>query len=262
MAVAVTTLAGVDGLARPERAAQLLLDARARRHPLRAFPEDVRPQSNDEAYAIQDRVLAALGQIGGWKVGAKSPNAEPTCAPLCSAWLARSPAAFVPGAFRLNGIEVELAFTLARDLPPRGGAYAEGDVIDAIASMHAAVEIVDSRFANFRDVDAPSLLADSLSHGALVIGAHVPPRPALAMVEQSVELRVDERRLTLAKGSNPAGSPYRLIAWLANHAASRYGGLRKNQIVTTGSWTGMQFVAAGGRVSGCFPGIGDVMVSL
>jgi hypothetical protein len=31
---------------------------------------------------MQDATVAALGPIGGWKVGAKSPEAEPVCAPL------------------------------------------------------------------------------------------------------------------------------------------------------------------------------------
>jgi 2-keto-4-pentenoate hydratase len=49
-----------------------------------------------------------------------------------------------------------------------------------------------------------------------------------------------------------------LLTWLANHTNVRSGGLRRGDIVTTGSWTGLRFVASGARVEAAFPGIGGV----
>ena len=251
----------MNTLARSRRAADLLLEARARRRALDPLPEDARPQSRDEAYAIQDFVMHALGSIGGWKVGAKTPAAEPDCAPLCASWLVDSPARFAPGTFALNGIEAEIAFRLARDLPARSTPYTRHEMPGAIASVHAAVEVVDSRFSDVRDVDPLSLLADSLSHGALVIGSGVPLLRGFDIATQKVELDVDGTRVVSAQDSNTAGDPFRLIAWLANHAADRCGGLRRDQIVTTGSWTGVRFVAAGARVAARFRRIGEADVS-
>jgi 2-keto-4-pentenoate hydratase len=247
---------------RTERAAGLLLAARLARSALRELPEEARPRSTAEAYAVQDRIVKSIGPVGGWKVGAKSPAAEPTCAALCRAWIVRSPARFPPGAFRLNGIEAELAFTLASDLPPRDVAYSAEDVAGAIATVHPVVEVVDSRFVDIATVDPLSLLADSLSHGGLVVGEGKALPDPFDVTSQGVALDVDGARLVESRGSNPAGDPYRMLAWLANHSAERCGGLRRDDIVTTGSWTGMRFVPGGSRVAVDFPGIGRVRVDV
>jgi 2-keto-4-pentenoate hydratase len=128
--------------------------------------------------------------------------------------------------------------------------------------VHPVIEVVDSRFADIRAVDPLSLLADSLSHGALVIGTGIPLPDAFDVTAQTVELDVDGTRVVSARNSNTAGEPFRLLAWLANHAASRCAGLRRDQVVTTGSWTGIRFVASDARVEARFPGIGDVRVEL
>src|SRR3546814_6882211 len=64
------------------QAARLLLDSRNHRRPIEALPEYCRPATTAQAYAIQDAVADLLGPVGGWKVGAKGPDAQPNCAPL------------------------------------------------------------------------------------------------------------------------------------------------------------------------------------
>jgi 2-keto-4-pentenoate hydratase len=46
--------------------------------------------------------------------------------------------------------------------------------------------------------------------------------------------------------------------WLANHCAARGLGLAAGQVVTTGSFTGMQFAPAGAQVRGEIDGLGAV----
>ena len=77
---------------------------------------------------------------------------------------------------------------------------------------------------------------------------------------QQVTLEIDGKRVVESRGSNPAGDVLCLLAWLANHATARSGGLRRGDIVTTGSWTGMRFVASGTRVEAAFELIGGVDV--
>jgi 2-keto-4-pentenoate hydratase len=245
---------------RVANAARLLQDARTARHRLAALPATATPQSLDEAYAIQDAIVAATGPIAAWKVGAKSPHDEPQCAPICTAWLHASPARFPAGAFIVNGIEAELAFALARDLPPRDARYTTVEIGASIASVHPAIEVVESRFVDFQAVDALSRLADFVSHGALVVGPGVSLPEGFDVREQAVELDIDAGERLRDRGSNPAGDPLRLIAWLANHAATRCGGLRKGAIVTTGSWTGLSIAPQGARVVARFPGIGEARI--
>lgn len=244
------------------RAAELLVEARRTGRRLAALPPGCRPRSAAEAYAVQDAVVRALGGHRGWKVGARSPQAEPTCAPLPAALILPSPQRFPDGAFAHKGIEAEIAFTLARDLPPRARPYVEGEMQAAMASIHPAIEVVDSRFLDIASTDALSLLADFNSNGVLVIGAGIALPDAFASESHTVQLDIDGRRIVEARGSNPAGSLERLLAWLANHSAVRCGGLRRGDVVTTGSWTGMRFVAAGTHVEATFSGLGGARVDL
>jgi len=241
-------------------AAEFLLAARHSGQRPAALPENMRPRTVGDAYAIQDAVAAKLGAIGGWKVGAKNASAEPTCAPLPATLILRSPQRFAAGRFAHNGVEAELAFTLSHDLPPRPKPYRVADLEAAVATVHAAIEIVDSRFVDLNGVDALSLLADFQSNGALVVGNGVALPQAFQSSTQQVTLEIDGKRVVESRGSNPAGDVLCLLAWLANHATARCGGLRRGDIVTTGSWTGMRFVASGTRVEAAFAGIGGADV--
>jgi 2-keto-4-pentenoate hydratase len=242
-------------------AAKFLLAVRQGGRRPAALPESMRPRTVGDAYAIQDAVATTLGGVGGWKVGAKGPAAEPTCAPLPASLILRSPQRFAHGRFADNGVEAELAFTLARDLPPRPQPYAAADLEAAVATVHAAIEIVESRFADLNAVDALSLLADFQSNGALVIGDGIALPEAFESSTQQVTLDIDGKRVAESRGCNPAGDVLRLLAWMANHASARSGGLRRGDVVTTGSWTGMRFVAPGARVEAAFEGIGGVDVA-
>jgi 2-keto-4-pentenoate hydratase len=231
-----------------ERAAALLVETRRSARPLRELPMDLRPVTQRDAYAIQDAVVACMGNVGGWKVGAKSPLAEPTCAPLLESLVLQSPHAFPSNALRLRGIEAEIAFLLARDLPPRSMAYTAAEVFAAIESVHPAIEIVESRFEDFRKTDPLSVLADSQSHGALVYGAGRADAIRIDPTHQEAVLYFDDAQVARTVDGNPAGDLGRLLAWLANHCAIRCEGLRAGQLVTTGSCTGMLFARARTRV--------------
>jgi 2-keto-4-pentenoate hydratase len=166
-----------------------------------------------------------------------------------------SPQRFAPRRFPLQLVEAELAFTFARDLAPRERAYTDTDVVEAIASVHATIEVLDSRYLDVRKVDPPSLLADFLNNGALVVG---PGRTRDIRVDQRqarLQVFCDDRQEIDVTGGNSAGDVVRLLVWLANHAATRCGGLRAGQVVTTGSCIGAYKVAPGTRVRALFDGI-------
>src|SRR5437868_9374202 len=142
--------------------------------PVHALPASCRPQSDADAYPVQDAVVRHLGEaIGGWKVGAGSASSAAFCAPIWMKMIRPSPASYDARELRLIGIEAEFAFRLGRDLPARAGAYDRAEVT-AGASLHPVIEVVDSRYADFRSLDRLSILADNFSNGGLVYGAAVP----------------------------------------------------------------------------------------
>jgi 2-keto-4-pentenoate hydratase len=147
-------------------------------------------------------------------------------------------------------------------MPPRARPYTPREVAEFIESVHPTLEIVESRYIDFRKVDPLSVLADFNSNGALVVGPKV-TEPARAFDQAlSVSLRFSGQEKVRANGGNPAVDLLRLLAWLANHCAARCGGLRRGQIVTTGSHTGMLFAAPGTLVAAEFSGVGTVTAQL
>ena len=126
-------------------------DTRRARLRLETIPDDARLSSVEEGIAVQSQVERRLGlSVGGWKVGIP-PGAPTYRAPIYAPHVVASPASW-PGPGEGTGptdpvimIEGEIAFTLGRDLPPRDTPYGEAEVVAAVASAHAAIEIVQWR---------------------------------------------------------------------------------------------------------------------
>jgi 2-keto-4-pentenoate hydratase len=243
-----------------ETAARALLDARRTGRKLDRLPPGCRPADVAAAYAIQDATAAALGPVGGWKVGAAKPDAEPACAPLPTAGIMASPVALKSADYGLLGIESEIGFKLGRDLPPRGTPYTHDEVVAAIASLHPVIELVDTRYADMAAQDPLSLLADLQSHAGLVYGPARTHDLAIDQTRQPVTQSFDGKPVVERTGGNTAGDVIRLLVWLANHTAARCGGLKAGQIVTSGSCTGMMRTTPGSTVRAEFPGLGAVEV--
>lgn len=242
-------------------AAKLLLDARARQTTIAGLPDACRPATAEQAYAIQDAVAFELGPIGGWKVGAKGISDEPTCAPLPAATVMAGPGKLASGLYPLRGIEAEIAFRLRHDLPSREQPYTLAEVLDAVGSVHPAIEVVESRYTDRTQADPLSGLADAASHGALIYGDGRCTDLAIKQSEQTAELYFDAQQVVHETGANPAVDVLRLLVWLANHVASRHDGLKAGQIVTTGSCTGLLFVGPTAQVSALLPGLGQADLS-
>ena len=236
-------------------AARRLLDARRTR--TRVSLADLALDDAAQAYAIQDLVQQSLGPIGGWKVGVRGLEREPTCAPLAAAGILVSPAAMPDGAWRARGIETELAVRLAHDLPERDEPYTRADVEAAIGAVMPAIEVVETRLVEFPSAQPLAMLADMSAHGALVVGAAVDFKPGmLDAATLAAQQWFNDDEVANKVGGNPAIDIGRALVWLANHCASRGLGLQQGQVVTTGSCTGMLFAPAGSRVRGLVEGIG------
>jgi 2-keto-4-pentenoate hydratase len=243
-------------------AASILLEARNQRRWLSSLPEGSRPKDMDDAYAIQNIVVAELGPIAAWKVGAGGREAWPACAAIAQTSLFDTDVRLPADMFHLIGVEAELAYRFSVDLPPRSEPYLRHEIIAAIGSIHPAIEISDTRFAAWASQDRPSHVADQLNHGALVIGAGSEHWRRIDPQLQRAIVRVNGIVLADVTGGNPAGDPVRLLHWLANDGSRALGGLRAGMVVTTGSLTGVEFVAPPVRAQADLPGLGTVNVAI
>jgi 2-keto-4-pentenoate hydratase len=241
-----------------EEAARMLCAARGGA-PVHELPTSCQPQSDADAYLIQDAVIRQLGEmIGGWKVGAASATTAAFCAPIYTTMIRSSPASYHASELRIIGIEAEIAFRLGRDLPPRDAAYERAEVT-AGASLHPVIEVVDSRYADFRSLDRSSILADNFSNGGLVHGAAVPNWHSFDLSHTAIVVTEDGEPFADSRGGVPR-DPVGALVDFANLMNGR-GGAKANTLVTTGSWTGMVFTQRGARIVADFGPLGRVEVA-
>jgi 2-keto-4-pentenoate hydratase len=235
-----------------------------------ALPEALRPATRAEGYAIQARLAARSAHPPfGWKIAATSAAGQahigvdgPIAGRLLAEEVHEAGSATVPfGANHMRVAEAEFAFRLARDLAPRAAPYTVAEVLDAVASLHPAIEIPDSRFEDFATIGAAQLIADNACAHQFVLG------PAATADWRGLDLAAHRVRGTVAGrieregvGANVLGDPRSALAWLANEL-SRHGiTLGAGQVVTTGTCLVPLPIGPGDAVFADFGVLGSVAV--
>lgn len=220
------------------------------------------PKDEAAAWAVQQAVLRGMGgRIGGYKCSAP-PGQPASGAILDAAGLRAAPARWPVPAGEVIGIETEVAFRIGRGLPPRAEPYAREEVLDAVAAAFPAMEMVASRYIDPARVSPLEAMADNIAHAGLVLGADVPGWRDMDLASLSVRQTCGGAVQVERVGGNPSGDPATPLVWLANALQTVGLQLDAGQVVTTGSWTGLLWVAGGQRVTGGFAGFGEVAVDL
>lgn len=235
----------------------MLLDARRTGQAIADLPQELQIVSVEEASFVQDLIAAAFGPVGGYKIGAPSLEAIPTFAPMPAVWIHPS-GCELPG--RLRILEAEIAFLVGKDLPPRQELYTREEVLDAMASCHPAIEVLESGFIDNTVVAKLTGSADLQFNGAFVYGAAIANWQSIDWHKERVTLAVDGVVRVDRTGSNTSGDLLRLPVFLANEGTARTGGLRRGQWITTGSWTGNTPALAGSIAMAEFATAGRVQL--
>jgi 2-keto-4-pentenoate hydratase len=240
-----------------ERAAGALVAAR-KGSAIASLPADAIPQSEADSYQIQDAVLAKLGEkIGGWKVGI-SPLGGHVAAPIFASVVQPSPASLAARGFKLIGIECEIGFRFNQALPARTQPYTRHEVL-AAASLHPTIEVVDSRYQDFRSLDRLITLADNINNGALVYGPAAANWDGIDLAHPPIEVTADGKPFADCTGLQ-AGTPIELVLAAVAHANGR-GGVAAGTVITTGTHTGLVFTEPGVTIVADFGRLGRVEVA-
>jgi 2-keto-4-pentenoate hydratase len=247
---------------RMRQASELLLAARRDSQPIELLPEELRPRTLDQAYALQDIIAEALGPIGGWKVGALSPDATPAYAPMpLLGGFAHTGQTLSESHRRYRGVEAEIAFRMGKDLPPREQPYSREEIIKAIANSYPAIELMEPAFRDPDKVDRLSMIGDLQMNGGFAYGPAFPAWQSADLTKESVVVTIDGVVRFEGTASNPAGTDLiRLVTWLANEGQYRTGGLKTGDWITTGSWCGKFNANSGSEVRVTFSSFGTVQV--
>src|SRR6202051_225618 len=203
----------------------------------------LRPSDRSEAYAIQARIENySSGKRFGWKIAATSEAGQKHInvdGPMAGRILRET---VIPdgGTASMAGNEMrvaepEFAFRMHADLPPRASAYTVREVLDAVGTLHPAIEIPDSRFADFVSAGAAQIIADNACAHLFVLGAPTASDwRALDLVEEKPVITLRAQQFT-GHGKNVLGDPRVALTWLANELRQLGVTLRAGQIVTTGT---------------------------
>jgi 2-keto-4-pentenoate hydratase len=242
-----------------DRAASIVAGARLARRKLGRLPENCRPNTADEGYAIQDRAHAILGaagfgRIGGFKIGCTTAVmqrylgiGEP-----CAGGVFDGAVHEGIGTFRCRdhheiGVEFEIAVRLGADLPPRPGGYRRQDVESALAACMAAIEVVDIRYEDYASLGAPTLIADDFFNLASVLAVPVAAWRRLDLARVGGRALIDGVEIGTGAGGDILGHPLEALAWLAS-CWSRLG-----RTLRAGA-----FVSLGSFVQTCYPRPGNL----
>ena len=250
-------------------AADALAVAELERSPIPPLRETWPDLDVVDAYEIQllniRRRLEAGSSVNGHKVGLSSKAMqemmgvdEPDYGHLLSDMEVFSDHPVPAGKYCYPRVEVEVGFVLGDDLPGEG--CTEQDVIDATEAVAPAIELIDSRIADW-DIRIGDTIADNASSAGYVLG---PDRVKPTDIDlKAIEARLHRNGDQVAEGRSDAvlGDPVVAVAWLARKVASFGVTLRAGNVILPGSVHRAIDVHPGDGFEATFDGLGSVRLS-
>lgn len=229
-------------------AARLLIAARESGVAGPRLPAGCRPQSLDQAFAVQQRTAQLLREerhddVAAWKSALPSPE-KAVVAPIYASTVAHAEAGPIAARTDVLRIEPEIAFELAQNLPARAEPYTEAEIDAAIGGARLALEILGCRYASPEHASVPELLADHMFNLGLVLGPRI-ASPHTVPASMAITLSMDGVQAEQHAGVHPNDRPKAGLYWLANFLRGQGLGLRAGQHVITGSYAGFLDVPAG-----------------
>lgn len=244
-----------------EQAAKWLYDAHARRERFAPMPDDLAPQSIDDAYAVQADYVGLrheqLGPVVGYKVAVTTPAmrqmtglTDAIAGDMLEKSVLRGPARVRASDYVRLLVEFEIAVQLADDLPVVGAPYTRETVAASVGALMPAFELADDRNADYSTLAAHPLMliADNAWNEGAVLGAPVHAWKDIDLAALEGTAFVDGKRAGRGQGSDVMGHPFEALAWLANNLAARGLGLWRSDVVITGSLIASRFPTPGQTV--------------
>lgn len=155
-------------------------------------------------------------------------------------------------------VEPEIALLMGEDL--RGPGITEYHVHAATRLVFPAIEVIDSRFADFK-FTLEDVISDNASSAGMALGGMgvAPTGVDLSLI--GVVLEVDGQVVATGAGAAVLGHPFRSVAWLVNQMAASGQSLRAGDIVLSGAITAAFALNPGSTATAHFDRIGSVTVT-
>lgn len=219
-----------------------------------------------DAYAIQRAVWRARGERGhrivGYKAGLTSRAKmqqmgvdTPIFGRVFDDMSVADGGEVDTGALIHPRVEAEIAFVLKRAL--RGPGCHIGAVLAATDFVVPALEIIDSRYENFR-FDLPSVIADNTSASRFVVGGVPAPVANLDLRALGIVLEKNGEPAAVAAGAAVLSHPAAAVAMLADNLAERGEELPAGAFIMSGGATEAVAVGPGDVVNARVQHLGQV----
>jgi len=247
----------VTGLSDPAVAglAAALYAARSSGVPIEPLTDSHPAMSVRDAYRIQQDLVARLvadgDRIVGYKLGLTSLPMQrmfgvdsPDFAPVLASHVHPDGAQIAAASFIRPRVEAEIALVLAEDLA--GPDCTALDVASAVSGAASAIEIVDSRIADWR-IKLADTIADLASSGAIVLGAAITPIGGVDLRLAGMVFTRDGEIVATGAGAAALGSPLHAVAWLVRTLEGVGASLRAGQFIMTGALHAAVDIAPGQR---------------
>jgi 2-keto-4-pentenoate hydratase len=149
--------------------------------------------------------------------------------------------------------EAEIAFVLGADLPDPATTVEQ--VAAAVASVHAAIEIVDSRITDWK-ISFADTVADNGSSAFFVLSQTGLSLAGLDLEGAAMEMKFNGAVVSTGIGAAALGNPLNAAAWLAQTLAARGEPLKAGDVLLAGALGPMVALTPGDHVDVRIAGIG------
>jgi 2-oxo-3-hexenedioate decarboxylase len=248
--------------------AEYLLDAIDDRREVQGIQSQVHDLSTEDAYHIQDALIAhrlARGDsLAGAKLGvtSKAKQDQMGVAEPVYGWVPASSVLPARADVRIGElihprVEPEFVFLMAADL--EGESCTAEDVLDATERVVGGIEVIDSRYEAFK-FTLPDVIADNTSAARVAVGdVGVSPRD-VDLREVACTFTVDGVVTGEATGAALLGSPAECVALLVRHLARSSRGLHAGWLVMAGAPVDARPFGIGTTATATYSHFGEVTV--
>ena len=255
-------------------AARLLYADYSAKRVYSALPDELAPQTIDDAYLLQDALLELLSEQGGPLAGYKlayttatmqerANLSEPCAGGLLASGMRQSPARLDSSEFVRLGVECEIAVELAEELSPAGAPYTREKVSEAVGAVMPAFEVVDFRTPDLQGLArALTAISTNISNAGVVLGERVTDWQSLDLAAAKGTLEINGEVVGDGHGSDIMGHPFEPLVWLANRWAQRGRSIPAGFIIITGSIVTPKPLTAGDTSRVWVEGLGEARLAV
>jgi 2-keto-4-pentenoate hydratase len=261
----------VVGITDVEGKARALYEARRTRVAIAPFTDADPTLGMADGYAVQKElvrlILADGDRIVGYKAGLTSKPMQtmlgvdrPDYGPVLESTVYRDGDAISVGRFIQPKVEAEIVLVLGEQL--HGPGVTVEDARRAVAGAAASMEIVDSRFEDWR-IKLCDTVADMASNGAVVVSGRVVPLGEIDDLRLiGMVLSRDGALVDTGAGAAALGNPLEVVAWLANTLAGDGIALEPGHLIMTGALHAAVPMAPGEQYLAEFDRLGSVRIAV